>query len=232
MVKVIKNTILFAVLSLLSGLTILTALMMSDSSADSPGEMVALKILKYPSLNSPLQAAYAFTPEDVKTIVAAPGDTIRFTGNGSPNSNVDVRVTTTTTIEVSDNRYGISLRDVNIPHSTNAFSITAYPVQSMTVAGESLSSKGVSAVKGIDVQDGRGSLAVNDVPADRYNIMAYGDAAGPTVNVEASASCVLPVDNQGVYGGSVGTAGMPAGVYHVRQDGVLVAIVYLGVPVP
>lgn len=231
MVKVIKNTILFAVLSLLSGLILLTALMMSSSNADSPGDVVVLKMIRSSCL-SPQQAAYAFTPEDVKTIVAVPGDTIRFTGNGSPNSNVNIRVTTTTTIEVSDNRYGITLHDVNIPHSSNAFRITAYPVGSMTVAGESLSSKGVSAVKGIDVQGGRGSFAVNDVPAGQYDIMAYGDAAGPTVNVEASASCVLPVDDQGVYSSSVGTAGMPAGVYHIRQDGVLVAIVYLGVPVP
>lgn len=215
MVKVIKNTILFAVLSLLlSGSIVLMMLMMSSSNADSQ------------------QAAYDFTPGGVKTIVAAPGDTVRFAGSGSPNSNVNIRVTTTTTIEVSDNRYGIALHDVNIPHSSNAFSITAYPVRSMTVAGESLSSKGVSAVKGIDVQGGRGSFAVNDVPAGRYEIMAYGDAAGPTVNVEASASCVLPVDDQGVYSSSVGTAGMPAGVYYIRQDGVLVAIVYLGVPVP
>jgi hypothetical protein len=188
-------------------------------------------MIKYSCLN-PQQAAYAFTPGDVKTIVAVPGDAVRFTGNGSPNSNVDVRVTTTTTIEVSDNRYGISLHDVNIPGPSNAFSITAYPVRSMTVAGESLSSKGVSAVKGIDVQGGHGALMVNDVPAGQYDIMAYGDADGPTVNVEASASCVLPVDDQGVYGGSVGTAGMPVGVYYIRQDGVLVAIVYLGVPVP
>jgi hypothetical protein len=102
----------------------------------------------------------------------------------------------------------------------------------MTVAGNSRSSKGVSAVKGIDVSGGRGSFSANNVPADKYNIMVYGEASGPTVNIEARASCVLPVDKNGHYSGSVYTGGMPAGVYYVSQDGQVVAIVYLGVPVP
>lgn len=178
------------------------------------------------------QAAYAFTAQDVKVIKADPGNTLKYTGDATPNSNVNIQVTTTTTIGVSGNRYGISLKNLYVPGSSNGFSITAYPVQSMTVAGNSQGSKGISAAKGVGVSGGRGSYSVNNVPEDKYNVMVYGEAAGPTVNVEASASCVLPVNKYGHYSGVVNTGGMPAGVYYVRQDGQLVAIVYLGVPEP
>jgi hypothetical protein len=175
--------------------------------------------------------AYSLAPQAVKTITANPGSTIKFTGDGAPNSNVNRQISTSTSVDVKKGRYSISLNNVYIPGSSNGFSITASNVQSMTVAGNSLASKGISAAKEIIVSDGSGSFSVSNVPSDKYHIMVYGSASGSSVNIHATASCRIPVDSSGKYIGTVNTQGMPAGIYHVTQGGTEVATVYLGVPV-
>jgi hypothetical protein len=82
------------------------------------------------------------------------------------------------------------------------------------------------------VANGKGAFSISNVPGLTYNIGVKGIATGPSVNMEVSASTGVSVGQSGNYTATVNTNGLPAGVYDVYQDNVLIAIVYLGVQAP
>jgi hypothetical protein len=169
----------------------------------------------------------------LQVISANPGDTVTFNGQGDPNSEVYIEISTSTSIGAPGGRYGIALNGIHIPSGKNSFSISADRVETMTVSGSSLSNSQISATQAVDVKkNGRGSFSVSNVPEGTYNIMVYGTASGSTVDLSASAACAIQVDGSGNYWESLNTQGMPAGVYSVKQDHREIAHVYLGIPAP
>lgn len=194
--------------------------------------IVAAMMLAACALSLSIHQATSRQQPDIGIISAGTGDVVHFDGKGTPNSRVMIEVTSTVSISAGANgRYAVGINNVQIPDGENRFSVSAYPVTTMTVAGNSQGSKGISAVEAVDVVGGRGSLSVSNVPADKYNIMVYGTAKDGEVSLDVTASCAVSVDKKGRYSANVNTRGMPAGVYTVKQDGVVIAVVYLGVPV-
>jgi hypothetical protein len=99
----------------------------------------------------------------------------------------------------------------------------------MTIWG---SYDGIGLSHKVAVANDNGTFSISNVPGLTYNIGVKGIANGPDVSMDVSASTGISVDDTGNYTASVNTNGMPAGIYDVYQDSVLVAIVYLGVPAP
>jgi hypothetical protein len=165
---------------------------------------------------------------DIRTIKASPGEVISFDGQGEPNSDVFITISTSTSIKANSGRYGIVLNGIQIPSETNKFSITAGRVETMTVSGSSTNNGQISATQAVDVKkNGVGSLSKSDVPVGTYNVMVYGTTKDSNVDVSASAECAVHVDGTGNYHGSVNTQGMPAGLYKVKQDNKEIAHIYL-----
>jgi LEA14-like dessication related protein len=156
------------------------------------------------------------------------GQVVNFEGQGTPNTDVYIEVTTKTSINAPGGRYGISLNGIKIPSGTNRFSITAENVDTMTVAGSSLTNSQISAAQGVEVgKNSVGSLSKSNIPAGTYNLMIYGSTKDSKIDVSASAGCMVHVDSNGNYYSSVSTQGMPPGMYKVKQDNKEIAHIYL-----
>jgi hypothetical protein len=192
-----------------------------------PAILILAAILLF-TIAQPGIAVKPVKPAGPEIIYASPGSTVTYTGKGTPNTDVNVKVSTSVTIPVSGGRYGITLNNVQIPYGNNRFSISVSSVKTMTVSGYSSTNSGVTASQSIVVnKKGQGSFSKSNVPSGGYSISVFGEAKGPKVNVDASASCYEHVGSNGQYTASVNTQGMPAGTYTVTQDGVTVAKVYL-----
>jgi hypothetical protein len=169
----------------------------------------------------------------VQVISASPGDTINFHGTGTPGASVTLDITTSIAVGVENSSgqslYSLSLTGFHVPSGSNRFSITANPVSTMTIWG---SYDGIGLSHNIAVANGSGSFSISNVPGLTYDIGVKGKANGPNVNMDISASTGVSVDNSGNYTATVNTKGLPAGIYDVYQDNVLIAIVYLGVQAP
>ena len=207
-------------------------------SLEIPGGIV-LKIVIRVALIVLLITALALLPCNAQTtggvqvISASPGETINFHGTGTPGSSVTLDITTSIAVGVENSSgqllYSLSLTGFHVPSGSNSFSITANPVSTMTIWG---SYDGIGLSHKVAVANDNGTFSISNVPGLTYNIGVKGIANGPDVSMDVSASTGISVDDTGNYTASVNTNGMPAGIYDVYQDSVLVAIVYLGVPAP
>ncbi len=178
-------------------------------------------------------AAFQGAAQAQQIISGSPGDTITYHGEGPVNSDVTLEVSSSTSIGVSGGSYSSSLNGINIPSGSNRFSISVSPVQTMHIAGGPSWLGSVASVDG-SVSGTTGSYSISNVPAGSYNIRVYGTPANgaSSVTMTVTASAPQHVGADGHYTASISTAGLPPGVYTVRQNGQEVAIVYLGVPAP
>ena len=178
-------------------------------------------------------AVFSGAAQAQQILSGSPGDTITYNGEGPANSDVTLEVSSSTTIGVSGGSYSSSLDGINIPSGSNSFSIRVSPVQTMHIAGGPSWLGSVASVDG-SVSGTTGSYSISNVPAGRYNIRVYGTPAGDasSVTMTVTASAPQHVGADGHYVASISTAGLPPGVYTVRQNGQEVAKVYLGVPAP
>lgn len=170
--------------------------------------------------------------QDVQIISASPGQTITYQGHGSPNSQVTIEVSANISANVSNNHYISKMNGVNIPGGSR-FSITARPVDTLTVSGSPSWAGGLGYSLQGSVSNGVGSASMGNVPGGAYNILVSGiaNSSGP-VSITVHAYQSQSVGGDGTFMASISTSGLPSAVYSVKQDGTEVAKVYLGVQAP
>jgi hypothetical protein len=170
--------------------------------------------------------------QGVQIISASPGQTITYQGHGGAGSQVTLEVSATISTGVDNNHYVSRMNGVNIPGGSR-FSITARPVDSLTVSGSPNWAGGLSYSLQGSVNNHVGSASMNDVPGGTYNILVSGIANGSgSVSITVYAYQSQGVGGDGNFTASISTAGLPPAVYSVKQDGTEVAKVYLGVEAP
>ncbi len=170
--------------------------------------------------------------QGTEIIAASPGQTITYQGHGNPGSQVNIEVTASISVGVSNGRYISRMNGVNIPGGSR-FSISASPVDSLTVSGSPTWAGGLSHSLQGGVKNRVGSASMSNVPGGSYNIVVSGIANGSgSVAMTVHAFQSQGVGSDGAFTASLSTSGLPSAVYSVRQDGREVAKVYLGVPAP
>lgn len=166
--------------------------------------------------------------DSVQVISASPGQTVTYSGHGSPGSQASMEVTATISVGVDGSRhYRSTMSGVSIPGGSR-FSITASPVETFGVTG---SLGGLSMTIG-SVNDHVGSASMGNVPGGTYNIVVAGISNGSSVSMTVHAYRQQEIGGDGAFTVSLSTSGLPPAVYSVRQGGVEVAKVYLGVAAP
>lgn len=170
--------------------------------------------------------------QGVQIISASLGQTIMYQGHGSPNSQVTIEVSATITAQkIGSNHYKSEMRGVDIPGGSR-FSITARPVDTLTVSGSFPGTPLGSSLQG-SVTNHVGSASMGNVPGGTYNILVSGVANGSgPVSITVHAYQSQSVGGDGTFTASISTSGLPSAVYSVKQDGTEVAKVYLGVQAP
>lgn len=179
--------------------------------------------------------SYAQSP---KVISGSPGDTLSYTGTGTPNAQVSLEVSASIGVGTSYSGgmsfYSESMNGLNVPGG-NSMSITVSPVDTLTVTGSFSDVPGISnsIPCGVDTNSHVGSYS-RSVPAARYNIVVSGIANGSPGSVSMSVKASQPqtVGSDGKFTASISTSGLPATVYTLKQNGAVVAMIYLGVPAP
>ncbi len=176
-----------------------------------------------------LAAGFSGLAGATQIISASPGQAITYQGNGAPDSQVTMEVTASISLGVGgDGRYYKDMRGVEIPGGSR-FSITASPVDTFSVSG---GMHGIGMTIG-SVSNHVGSASMGNVPGGTYNIVVTGIANGSgPVSVTVHAYQTKSTGSDGSFTASISTSGLPPAIYSVRQDGVEVATVYLGVDAP
>lgn len=177
----------------------------------------------------------AASAQSPKIISGSPGDTISFMGTGTPNAQVTLEVSATIDVATQNvggvTRYKRNMEGLNIPGG-NSLSITVSPVDTLLVTG-SFSGVPVGMTMEGSVSNHVGSFS-KSVPPATYNIVVSGVANGSPSSVSMTVRASQPqnVGGDGTFTASLSTSGLPSTVYTVKQNGVIVAMVYLGVAAP
>ena len=121
---------------------------------------------------------------------------------------------------------------VSVPGGSR-FSITAFPVDTLAISGSPTWAGILSySIQG-NVKNRVGSASMSNIPEGTYNIDVYGVSNGSkSITMTVIATQSIRVGSDGTFTVSISTAGLPATVYTVKQNGAEVAKIYLGVQPP
>ncbi|CAJ36707.1 hypothetical protein [Methanocella arvoryzae] len=174
----------------------------------------------------------ATTASSVKILTGTPGDTITYTGSGPADSDIPVELSTIISVGVSDNKYSQTFYGIHIPDYQNSFTVSGNPVNTLYVSGRGSMTLGLWSP---DLGGASSSFTSPiSIPEGDYDVRVHGDAAPgtSTVNLNVKVTSYVRTDSSGSYTVSLSTAGLPAGLYVLRQSGVEVANIYLGITPP
>lgn len=170
--------------------------------------------------------------DSVQIIHGKPGDTISYTGTGTPGAQVTLEVSGTVTVATtssgSDTVYSYSIQGLHIP-SPNSMSLTVSPVNDMKITVNCPLTLGVDVTVDGSVNGVTGTFS-KSVPESDYNIRVHGTAhdKASQVTMSVSASQQATVGSNGKYTVSLNTKGLPAAIYTLKQGGAKVAEIRLG----
>ena len=177
--------------------------------------------------------------QSVQILSYSPGNTISYTGHGTPGSTVTLQVSSSITVPVSGGTYQLQFSDLNIPACS--VTISVHPVKTIGFGGKQwvdvpLIGGGYTPeiTKGPLTPSGTTGSYTYNAGGGKYCVRVFGDAAAGAGSVVAdvSVSQQVSVNGNGAYTQTINTAGLPAGIYYLRQDGAIVAEIYLGVTAP
>ncbi len=199
--------------------------------------MSAFTVLIACALLLPCYSNVAFA-QSPKVISGSPGDTLSYSGKVTPNSQVTLEVSASIGVGTkiwNDGKYHYeeSMGGLYIPPG-NSMSITVSPVDTLTVSGAlSIAPINMNIPCGVDTNSHVGSYS-RSVPAGTYNIGVSGIANGSpsSVTMSVRASQTLSAGSDGTYTASIPTSGLRSAVYTLKENGQLVAMIYLGVAAP
>jgi hypothetical protein len=177
--------------------------------------------------------------QSVQILSYSPGNAITYTGHGTPGSTVTLQVSSSITVPVSGGTYQLQFSDLNIPACS--VTISAHPVKTISFGSKQwvevpLIGGGYTPeiTKGPLTPSGTTGSYTYNAGGGKYCVRVFGEAAAGVGSVVAdvSVSQQVSVNGNGAYTQTINTAGLPAGVYYLRQDGTTVAEIYLGVSAP
>lgn len=176
--------------------------------------------------------------QSVQILSYSPGSTITYTGQGIPGSTVSVMLSSSVTTPVSDGHYEYRLSDINVPACSVTISVN--PVQTITFGGKQwvdVPFVGGGYLPEITLSvspSGTTGSYIYNAGGGKYDVRVFGDAvpAAGSVTVDVYVSQQVHVDDSGTYIETINTANLPAGVYYLSQDNLVVAEIYLGVDAP
>lgn len=206
--------------------------MMTKTSSFIPGLTVLIACILLISGFS--NGAYA---QNVKVISGSPGDTLSYSGNVTPNSQVLLDVSASIGVGTSlygdgKSHYEQKLNGLNVPGG-NSMTISVSPVDSLTISGAFSSAPMIVDSIPCSVVNHVGRYS-RSVPSARYDIDVTGIANGSpgSVTMSVDAQQTQSVGSNGKYTASISTSGLPATVYTLKENGAVVAMIYLGVAAP
>ncbi|OPY25325.1 MAG: hypothetical protein A4E28_03187 [Methanocella sp. PtaU1.Bin125] len=185
----------------------------------------AIAVLSLFCFISVIVSLTAAVPAQAHTAILTPNDSGDIIYNGTGTHDVPLYLTISATVPFPDNY--IVFNGVHVQKS-NHFSITVSPVESFSVSVEILDIFGQKVWFPLDstMNGNTGSFARGDITPGTYNIKIDAPHTASSVSVTLTSKYVP--DEDGNYIAVFNTAGIPDGVYSIKQDGVEVAKAYVG----
>lgn len=158
------------------------------------------------------------TPEN-----PVPGDTLDIFIKADPSETLPVTITFERELETDNDRYIMSVSDLQIPDPPNKFKVRAWPVEDMTVT----LILGVRMSTTVTAVDGIASISQSNIEGEEYDTRVRGNAepGTDTVNVRITAESSITTDASGEYHYMFPTSDIPSGEYTAEVDGETVVIV-------
>ena len=160
---------------------------------------------------------------DVKSIEIEPenpvqGDVIFIRISANPEEELDVEISFTKSLAVSDGRYELRLEDVVIPSTPNSFRVEAVGVVDLHV---SVKFFGLWVTKSARAVGGVASVSQGNVPKGTYDVVIRGEAEEGVSEVELRVKAVTTIttDSSGLYEFGYDTGCIPPGRFTVKIDG-------------
>ena len=160
---------------------------------------------------------------DVKSVEIEPenpvqGDVISIRISANPNEELDVEISFTKSLAVSDGRYELRLEDVVIPSTPNSFRVEAVGVVNLHI---SVKFFGLWVTKSVGAVEGVASLSQGNVPKGTYDVVIRGEAEEGVSEVElrVKAAATITTDSNGLYEFRYDTSCIPPGRFTVKIDG-------------
>ena len=142
------------------------------------------------------------------------GDTLKITGKASPSDDVRAQVIYIKNLDVSDGRYQLSLKNLQIPEGEdNRFTIQADGVKNLHVEVTKLLTYNINR----DATNGVAIISHGHVPAWSYDIAIDGDAlkGKNSVQLTITAAQTLTTNSKGKFSFNYDTSSLPAGQFKI-----------------
>jgi len=180
----------------------------------------------------------------IQVMAGSPGDTVTFQGTGEPCSEANVDVSTVTEVATSEcvctgsgtgvqaatRSFSLTMDNIRVDPARNTVTISVSPVTSASITVVAYDVAGYTVTRDIPVSGGKATISYNNIPPGRYKVTISGYTTANKVGVTVNAGAYVPVGKDGRWIYRKGTVGLPASKYVVRQNGQVVGMVYLGVP--
>lgn len=142
------------------------------------------------------------------------GDTLKITGKASPSDDVQAQVIFIKNLDVSDGRYQLSLKNLQIPDGKdNRFTVQADGVKNLHVEVTKLLTYDINR----DATNGVAIISQGHVPAWSYDIVIDGDAlkGKNSVQLKITAAQTLIANSKGKFTFNYDTSSLPAGQFKI-----------------
>ncbi len=157
---------------------------------------------------------------DVLDVTVSPenpvrGDVIKVVVATSPNEKVQVEMTFTRSVIVSNGRFELKLSNIQTPPPPNSIALTVRNVTRVTVAVRVFF---VWLSMSFDARNGTVAVARSNIPASAYDVTVSGEAIQnvSTVSLEVKATTIISADDSGRFEHSYDTSNIPAGNFTVK----------------
>ncbi len=176
--------------------------------------------------------------QSVQVISLHSGESISYTGHAGANSMIAVTISSSTSVPVSGGEYNRQIGPITVPSCSVV--ITVYNVQTINFGGSQyvevfgIGGWTPEVTKSLPLQTANAGAYSYSASAGQYNVRVFGTAApgASSVTADLTISWQVPVGGTGEYTATIGSTNLPAGVYTLTADGVVVARAYLDVPAP
>jgi hypothetical protein len=178
-----------------------------------------LKIILVLLLFTPIFIVRADVSElGISPIIPEKGDTVTFLIKAQPGEEVEVTITFTKKVAVSDREYSWRLDNVYVPSTPNSVSVKATDVEALHVSVKIL----IWVTKSVMASGGVAEVSQSNVPKGSYDVWLHGDAAigANEISLQVTAKTIVTIGSDGQYTYNYNTENIPVGTFTVQAGGI------------
>ena len=186
-------------------------------SANAPNRFFKVFLIIF-LLTPSLIVQASVTDLEISPSTPTKGDKVSLLLKAQPGESVDVSISFTKTVSVSDGKFEWRQDDVNIPTTANSFSVKATDVKTLHVSTIII----VPVTLSDTASGGEAEISQSNIPKGTYNIKIHGNAVpdASQITLQVKATTTITVESNGEYTYNYNTKSIPAGTFNVKVGGI------------